>query len=1199
MRAHPELLASREQPPSSDASDPEPHLPLYWYAHGVYVFRDLDEQLPVYEVGAKGVAPFEPPAERPFVRRTPAAGHEETLGWRPAIGLPIPTRDDWLLQRKLGTGPLGEVWLAHHVPTREQRVFKFCFRLDRLRWLKRERYLLERLNESLGQRDDIIPLIGWQFDRTPAFLEMAYVPDGSLPEWAEKFGGLAHVPLPVRLSIAAQVATAVGEAHRAGVLHKDIKPSNVLIRDERPAHERPFPPKPEDADKIRVVLADFGIGALTESPPDGADRTTALTLSTAALREGYGSPMYTAPELRTGGKPTTSCDVYALGVLLYQLALGDLSQPLGIGWEARFRQEVCRQLAESTTDHTPDEAGAADRERTDVFADLLIEDIKAAAHQFPDQRVASALRLAQRLRTLEERAQHRLNERREQELIARRERALRLVTIGLIIAFAFGAVTAVLGLSAYRQWQRAERAVAGERAAKEAAEREREAARAAQHAAEYSLYVASVNMAAREWYDGRLGPAIDRLAPYRAPPTDRPDPRGFEWYCLWNCFHAELQRIENNLGVPMAVAVDQTRNRLAVGYRNGAVVLIDVATGAVVRKLASPIEQLVTIVLSEDGNRLAAADDDGTLQFWLLDKTGQEPVRQEVHKRIVDMALAPDGDRLLVGCADGSLLWFDTASGQPLGMLDRAEEAVEAVAFSPDGQLLAAGFAGGTVKLIDTRDATVLFTQPGFGTDMGSVAFSPDGELLAACGTDGVVRVFRTKTGEPLWHADTGREALVLLFSPDGRTLVSGHWGGFVAGWNAVSGQERFRWVGHRWAVQSLAFAAGGRILFSASNDELVKAWDMTAPPGPLRLRLPTDRINDIAISPQLPAVAVALDWHGVAVYDTVTGQVLWRRNKPAFRACSAAFDPTGRTLFVGCADGTVQVLDAATGQCRYQFAAHSSPVTALDMSASGRYVATGSGECIVRCWDTLTGRLVREFTGPQAFVVGVAFSPDGGAVGCSSYDGFVRIWDLRSGRLRAKFHAHDWGVRALAFHPEGHLVATGAHDLGEGVKLWDLRTGLQLRELARHSGNVHPVAFDRQGLRVASGATDGTVKVFDVGTGADLLTLRLGAPVRTMRFDPKNNDLAVATGDGMLTIWRGGPESPLQRHVASLVRFHSARSRTLEQLLDALRDDPTVPAEVRREAIRHVRRLWYAHPTDLQQLARRGATAPVGPQGN
>ena len=301
----------------------------------------------------------------PVLRREPPARPQARLGLKP--GDAVPGRADWLLEKELGVTPGSEVWLAAQatgVDAGAKRVFKFSPDGQRLSSLKREAALSRLLQSTLGQRDDLVRVLDWGFDQPPFFIECEY--GGlSLPEWAEAHGGMAGLPLALRLELLAQVADAVAMAHSVGVLHKDLKPANVLIY--------------ESGDGTpRVRLTDFGSGTLTD-PARLAEWGITRIGSLHTLQSVSGTPLYLAPELLLGHSPTVQSDLYALGVMLYQLAVGDLRRPLAAGWEREIGDELLRR------------------------------DIADSASGTPEHRLTSARELAERLRHLgDRRRQHRL-----------------------------------------------------------------------------------------------------------------------------------------------------------------------------------------------------------------------------------------------------------------------------------------------------------------------------------------------------------------------------------------------------------------------------------------------------------------------------------------------------------------------------------------------------------------------------------------------------------------------------------------------------------------------------------------------------------------------------------------------------------------------------------------------------------------------
>jgi serine/threonine protein kinase/DNA-binding winged helix-turn-helix (wHTH) protein len=293
------------------------------------------------------------------------------------VGNPVPGREHWRLLRALDASANGEVWLAKHPKTGELRVFKFVTNVARLKALKREVTVFRFLRES--QRDQqIVRIFEWNFDTEPYFLESEY--GGlNLREWAEDEGGLCNIPLQRRIRVLSDIARAVAEVHGVGVLHKDLKPANVLVSEEQ------------------VKIADFGSACLLEQSRLQALGITSLGMTqTGVLQSTFlsGTLMYLAPEVLSGNAATAQADVYALGVMLYQMVVGDFRKPLSPGWED----------------------GVADP--------LLREDIAAAVSGDLARRLSSPMELTDRLDSLDRRRAERdsVERARQQQQIAEHKR---------------------------------------------------------------------------------------------------------------------------------------------------------------------------------------------------------------------------------------------------------------------------------------------------------------------------------------------------------------------------------------------------------------------------------------------------------------------------------------------------------------------------------------------------------------------------------------------------------------------------------------------------------------------------------------------------------------------------------------------------------------------------------------------------------
>jgi len=291
--------------------------------------------------------------------QTAARAMPTTSGTGLAVGDPVPGREGFRLERLLSEAGQAEVWLARQgtAAAVERRVYKFARSEQELTLLKREITLNRVLAESQNGPTGFVPLLSWNLERAPYFAELAYAAHGSLPDWLERRGGLDVLSLEERLDIVTQCAVAMSAAHAVGVLHKDLKPANILVAAENP---------------LRIQLCDLGAGSLLDAETFAHSGITWYGFTRALDNADHsGTPLYVAPEVLAGRPPTALSDIYALGVLLFQLVVGDLRRVFSPGWE------------------------------TQIDDPLLRDDIAVAARGDASQRFADAGLLALRLRSLE------------------------------------------------------------------------------------------------------------------------------------------------------------------------------------------------------------------------------------------------------------------------------------------------------------------------------------------------------------------------------------------------------------------------------------------------------------------------------------------------------------------------------------------------------------------------------------------------------------------------------------------------------------------------------------------------------------------------------------------------------------------------------------------------------------------------------
>jgi serine/threonine protein kinase len=284
---------------------------------------------------------------------TDAAGHRsltlpgaaDTLSLLPLLPADLPPYPtpaplpgtEYRLEELIATGGFGAVYRAsapalQYLPL----AIKFCLDRALLPALRQERSNLERLMQAgaAGWSPRVIRLYGYNLDHATPHLVYEFAAGGDLARsLALQRAREGHGPTPAEaLALVVQVAEGLAFAHAQGLVHRDLKPANVLLA--------------EDGCK----LADFGIGGLAarqaQSSRIGTVAAGHLSLSEqASLYRGAGTPLYMSPEQRQGAGPDPRHDLYSLGVLWYQLLVGDVARELHPGWarELEVKHAVPRE----------------------------------------------------------------------------------------------------------------------------------------------------------------------------------------------------------------------------------------------------------------------------------------------------------------------------------------------------------------------------------------------------------------------------------------------------------------------------------------------------------------------------------------------------------------------------------------------------------------------------------------------------------------------------------------------------------------------------------------------------------------------------------------------------------------------------------------------------------------------------------------
>jgi WD40 repeat protein len=1002
--------------------------------------------------------------------------------------------------RRIGEGGMGAVYEAEQDMPRRRVALKLVrpgHLTDSMRRrLVREVELLGRLHHpGIAQVHEagLAEPEGGEGAAQP-FFAMELVDGLPITEHADRRG----LSTRERLDLFARLCDAVEHAHSKGVVHRDLKPQNILV----------------DADGQPKVL-DFGVARAIEGSEPGTLLTQAGQL--------VGTLPYMSPE-QVAGRPDEighRSDIYALGVIAFELLARRLPHDL----PAASLPEAIRRLREDE----PMRLGAVDRAlRGDV--DTIVG---KALEKDPARRYASAAELASDVRRfLASRpiAARPPSAAYQLTTFARRHRPL--------VAGAALAVTALVLAAAFASWQAfvATRARDEEQRLRELADASAGQARRQEQAALRQAYRASLVAALAALSDG------DAAAAQRHLDVAPESLRGWEWRHVEAQLDESLARMETGLALPESLMVlddgsiaaigdvsaasltierfdPATRRRLTTDVvdRSANPVRIDPALLPVVRRRASfaagqrelrvldraTLAPLATLRrggdLAQSVEVVASARPGGveclapTAREWLAPypawtcdvATGKDLAHLDVPEKVRLWAMTPD-ERWLAYAVGASMRVFDARSGAIEAQTPPGDDDVSATTFRPDGARLVAATANAAVWTWGLREHRVLATRRAHRAgQIGSLAISGDGQHLASGSDSGQIQLWDPRLAQaPLVLDGHAGPVLALAFAADGRELFSLGADRTVRAWDASTHDDVRILRGHASFVYPVATSRDGRLIASGSWDSTVRLWDALTGKAVATLEVPEGSprgvVYAIAFSGDSGRIAAGTRYGHLLIWS-IGGRLLAERQFDAeLGLAQIGFDAQDRLLEIGLGPATAdprrertELLDARTLELVRSLATGSSAGT---FSPDGRRFAGATRAHCLEIADVATGVIdVQEVASPDT-MRSLEWSPDGRRIAGAGLDGRLHAWDA-SGKPIGEWPAGTGRMLGVAWSPDGTRLATGGDD--GIVRLWDASDFSMVAELRGHAAYVYSLAWTPDGRTLVSGSGDGTVRLW------------------------------------------------------------------------------------------------------------------------
>lgn len=987
-------------------------------------------------------------------------------------------------------------------------------------------------------------------EQTPPKAEPGTTTSASLPESGELSVVESRHAVYFRsvARIGEQTASALSHAHARGVIHRDVKPSNLLL----------------DTDGV-VWVTDFGL-VKTEDEE--------LTQSGEML----GTLRYMSPE-RFRGECDTRADIYGLGVTLYEL----------LSLQPAFQTSDRVQLVEEVSHREPPRLRSVDprvpRDLETVVlkamdkdpklryqtADELRDDLRRFIDDEPirARRVSSAERL--------------LRWARHNTGLAASLAAIALLLVALTIGSTITAMKFGDMLGRLRQAHERLRHVLYLVSIKSLGEADEPAEEIGlplmrlrpqpdQNDPRYFEYYYVLGHAPEPQLT--LRGHTHMVFPVASSPTgDRIASGGRDRMIrIWDARTGKLIRtLRGHPGVLCDVAWSPDGRRLAAADFGGTVKIWDVDTGRLLLTFYWHPGAVVAVAWDPEGRRLASGGYGGTIIIW--DPQSGRPLKSFASggQWVFSLAWDPEGKRLASGDGDGMVRVWDPETGDELAACTGHEGWVFRVAWNLDGTRLASSAPDRTVRIWDPETGRQVFKLTGHKERVNGLAWDAKNNWLASG-------------------------------SPDRRVIV----------WDPDSGEAVLKFHAHQLGFKGLCWLADSGRLVTGSWDQTVKVWDvglMLRMSTPSTDGLEARRV---AWGNQGLRAAIAMEDGTIRVWDLRRKKCLLTRPPIEGPAGAFCLDPAGEQLARVTSDGRIEISDAETGAPLRTLGnvPDSKDADLLAWSPVGDQLAVAFSDGTVTIWDVAKGKEVQPLVGGMRAIRCMAWSPDGSRLAAGG-DHLVLVWDLGkqaasdAAPVETKILAvpSEW-IRAVAWSPDSQRLALAGGFLEEGgssvtdvepskgeIRIWDLRGPTTTVTLGSHIGVAWSVCWNPEGTRVASAGADRLVKIWDVtmlgkvDMRHDLLRLEgHRSEARWLRWSSDGMVVSSIGAGGDIRLWDAAPGYWLERS-----------SKVLHGLNRRVSDGVATARDLRRRAEFHLRRhrLDNAEQDLLQAATLLGNEAP------
>jgi WD40 repeat protein len=858
------------------------------------------------------------------------------------------------------------------------------------------------------------------------------------------------------IDVLLRVCDAIAFSHDKGVVHRDLKPQNVML-----------------GDYGEVFVMDWGIAA----SPSGSGKAEVLTPTSSQA----GTPVYMAPEMAESDASQVNhlSDIYLLGGILYQIETGLTPHRAG------NLRECLRKVADNIIQPTDKQSELIDIALKAMATDPArrYQSVAAFSQAIRDyQSHAQSIELCRHAADIHRGAQGSRTYRDYQMALFSYENALRMwPENGQAAAGKIGVNRDYAGAAfANKDYDLAISLLDGGNDSHQALLKKVLTAKQQRQARQRHLRwfkIASLSLTLAILVIVTTGLAIVKRQKDRAVAAEK-RMRIAQTEALQEYYYSAIALASRKVGDQLTAQAEVLLDKLPEHLRGW-------EWGRLARQCQLDLftfrghdQPIAAVAFSPDERYVATADRGGTVKLWNRESGQEVRTYSGVSGTIDALRFSTDNRQLSAVAASGLMFSWDVHTGA----MDRAGyggKNGDALLFqSPDNMFFIKRTLENTVLIQAADSNQPVCRLEGHTGTVYTASFSNDGGRVVTGSADKQAIVWEIPSGRPLIRLQGhSGSVLAVQFSPSGRYILTGSADTTVKLWSATRERNQIHLAGHDSFVSGVAFSPDSRRLATSSHDGTVRVWDLSDRKAEKTLVGHHSRVHAVKFSPDGRFLISGAADNRAILWQVETGDVISVLSGHTHSITCVDVSPDGTVAATGSWDRTIKLWDLNGFQEKTTLKGHQEAVTALDFSPDGRWLVSGGKDQVARLWNLDTGQTERVLSSHAASIYSVAFSRDSQRIATAGWDKTIKIWDVLTGRLLQTLTGHTGSLYATRFADNGRRVISAGWD--QSVKVWDTHSGQELLELRGHSAPVVALDVSLDGRMVATGGHDRTVVVW------------------------------------------------------------------------------------------------------------------------